>query len=138
MHEWAIAQGIIDALNDISSKERMKIKKVKISVGELSNYDLEVLEYALKSIASEVRLNNVDFELKIERTLFKCNYCNSEWAIEDIKEQLLDMYDPKSEIPMHYIPEIIVAFLKCPNCGSPDFNIIAGRGVKINEIELQE
>jgi hydrogenase nickel incorporation protein HypA/HybF len=36
---------------------------------------------------------------------------------------------------IHFIPEIAFAHFRCPKCGSPDFEIVTGRGVSILSIK---
>ena len=36
---------------------------------------------------------------------------------------------------IHFIPELAHAFLECPSCQSPDFELLQGRGVSIGAIE---
>jgi hydrogenase nickel incorporation protein HypA/HybF len=39
---------------------------------------------------------------------------------------------------VHFLPEAAHAYLRCPRCGSVDFDVAAGRGVSIVSIELEE
>ncbi len=36
---------------------------------------------------------------------------------------------------IHFIPELAHAFMACPGCDSPDFEVIQGRGVWIEAVE---
>jgi Zn finger protein HypA/HybF involved in hydrogenase expression len=36
---------------------------------------------------------------------------------------------------IHFIPELSHAFVRCPECGSPDFIILAGRGITLERVE---
>jgi hydrogenase nickel incorporation protein HypA/HybF len=36
---------------------------------------------------------------------------------------------------IHFMPEIAHIYIRCPQCKSPDFDIIQGRGVQVGVIE---
>jgi hydrogenase nickel incorporation protein HypA/HybF len=36
---------------------------------------------------------------------------------------------------VHFVPEMAHVYLKCPKCGSPDFEIAEGRGVWLASIK---
>jgi hydrogenase nickel incorporation protein HypA/HybF len=35
---------------------------------------------------------------------------------------------------IHFVPEIAYVYIRCPNCKSPDFEIMQGRGVWLERI----
>ena len=37
--------------------------------------------------------------------------------------------------PIHFVPELAHAYLRCPDCSSADFEVLGGRGVSIDAIE---
>ena len=48
MHEWALAEAVITAAQQIAEKEKLKeVKEVTIKVGELQQVDKEKLLFAL-------------------------------------------------------------------------------------------
>ena len=137
MHEWAIAQGVVTAISKIADERGKTVYRVKIVVGELSGYELDVLNTALKSLSMDTPLSEALFEIVVEPTRFKCNFCGFKWGMDEAKKQLAEIFGAEdAETPMHYVPELAVAFLKCPKCGAPDFTIISGRGVRVAEVEL--
>ncbi len=137
MHEWAIAEGVVSAVSKLAEERGKEVMRVKIVVGELSGYEIEVLDTALKSLSIDTPLRKARFEIVVEPTQFKCNFCGFEWGMPEVRGQLAEIFGSENaETPMHYIPELAVAFLKCPKCGSPDFTITAGRGVRVAEVEL--
>ena len=69
---------------------------------------------------------NLKFKFKKEKAVFKCKRCGEEWEFGT--EGLGD--DEKES--MHFLPETVHAFVKCPKCGSPDFIIKKGRGVWVS------
>ena len=36
---------------------------------------------------------------------------------------------------IHFVPELAHAFLRCPDCDGADFEVVAGRGVVLQELE---
>jgi len=66
------------------------------------------------------------YPLKAE---LKCRVCNHKW-----KFSTENMDHDVSEF-IHFIPEIAHTYLKCPKCGSPDFEILTGRGVWLDSIK---
>ena len=43
--------------------------------------------------------------------------------LEDVREAI------------HFVPEIAHTYIKCPKCGSPDFEVVQGRGVWLESIK---
>jgi len=105
------------------------IKRVRIRIGELQNIDLEVFKFALKELFKENSLEKVEVILVKSKAVFKCRRCKHVWRLDDVK-----LKNEEVEA-IHFMPELIHAFISCPNCKSCDFDIIEGRGVWIENIE---
>ena len=129
MHEWALAEAVIEALIRCSKGKEVQVGTV--AIGELQQVDLRVFEYALKILMRERGLKG-GIKLVVEKALLKCRECGYEWLWEDTVKEL----DEPSREAIHFIPELVHAFVKCPNCGSRDYDIIKGRGVYIRELKL--
>lgn len=100
---------------------------VTIRIGELQQIDLETFKFALEQLSRQYSMH-IKFELKEERAEFRCGVCGEVWSFE--RENL----DPEIREAIHVIPEVAHAFMRCPRCGSPDFEVIKGRGVWIESI----
>lgn len=50
------------------------------------------------------------------------------WAFSDC-----DLDEATCEA-IHFLPEVAHTFISCPNCGSPDFRVTAGRDVSVVSI----
>jgi len=87
------------------------------------------LQQVLKSAPD--LFEDVTFKLEIEPAGFKCMNCSHEWLFSDVKKNL----DDDETESIHFIPETAHVFLKCPNCKSPDFEIVKGRGIWVDSIE---
>jgi hydrogenase nickel incorporation protein HypA/HybF len=134
MHEWALAESILTAAVEESKKEKMKkITEIKIALGELQQIQKDIFKFALDEIIKEQGgiFKNVKIIIKTEKSTLKCKNCENSWSFSDIKKNI---NDDESE-SIHFIPETAFVHTRCPKCGSPDFEITAGRGVSITQIK---
>jgi len=99
-------------------------KKIIVWIGELQQIDVGLLQIAIKEIA-KVKKIKIDYEIKTENVELECLTCGKRWSpnLENLSE--------KEKEVIHFLPETCHAFLSCPNCGSSDFRIIKGRGIRI-------
>ena len=129
MHEWALAEAVISAASQIAEKERLKeVTEVKIKVGELQRVEMDILEFALSQLKT-AQLKNTKFNIETARAKLTCRVCGRTWFFS--KEKL----DKKTAEAIHFVPEIAHAYIKCPKCGSPDFEIVEGRGVWLESVK---
>ncbi|MCC6025123.1 MAG: hydrogenase nickel incorporation protein HypA [Desulfurococcaceae archaeon] len=126
VHEWALAESIVLY---IKHQGYSSIKRLRVTIGVLQSIDKEILEYALKELASEHGIRVEQVELVEEYPLLKCNVCGFEWSIS-----LSDMSEDVREA-IHFVPEAIYAYYKCPRCGSVDYTLLKGRGVSEISVE---
>lgn len=134
MHEWALAESVVTTALEAAEKEKLKkITEIIIQIGELQQIEQEILEYALDEIlkTQQKKLKNTKIKIETERSKLKCKNCEHEWSFKEMKEKLGE--DEAEAI--HFIPEIAFVHTRCPKCGSPDFEIIKGRGVSIKSIK---
>ncbi|MEM1549163.1 MAG: hydrogenase nickel incorporation protein HypA [Candidatus Methanomethylicia archaeon] len=129
MHEWALAEAVVNTIIKFAEENKLKeVKEVVIKIGELQQVDLEVFKFALLELKVEKGLANADFKMEIVKAKMKCIKCGFSWTFEG--EELEDSVKEA----IHFIPEASHAFIKCPKCRSPDFEIIDGRGIWIDSI----
>ncbi len=134
MHEWAIANGIVRTAIDFAEKhDGRKVVKIKIVLGELQQVKQSVLEYLINEIRKGTVAEDAELEFVVEEAVFRCRKCGCEWKFGDVKDSLND----RMKEDVHFIPEIVHAFVECPNCGSRDFEIVKGRGVYIESMEIK-
>ncbi len=134
MHEMALADAVVSTALDAARREGMaRIERVEVHVGELQHIKKDVFEYALKEVlpAAEPLLEGTRIDLEIIPARFRCRACGHEFGRGDVKEEL----DGDQQEAVHFIPELARSFMGCPSCGSPDFEVTAGRGVSIQSIE---
>lgn len=128
MHEWALAEAVISTVSQIAEKESLKeVAEVEIRVGELQQIELDILEFALSQLKT-LKLKNVKFHIKTVKAELKCRVCGCKWTFrkEKMNEEIAEA--------IHFVPEIAHTYVKCPKCGSPDFEILKGRGIWLESV----
>ncbi|HLE11159.1 MAG: hydrogenase maturation nickel metallochaperone HypA [Bdellovibrionales bacterium RIFOXYD12_FULL_39_22] len=114
MHELALAQSLIETVNDLAIREHFKkVISLTISVGKLSGVDSDSLSFCLNevvknSILEQAKLYFEDVPIKI-----RCTSCK--------KESILDEF-----------------LLDCPNCHSLEVSVISGREFYIKDLEVED
>ncbi|MBN1682525.1 hydrogenase nickel incorporation protein HypA [Candidatus Bathyarchaeota archaeon] len=129
MHEWALAEGIISTADKFAKENNItSITEIHIMIGELQQVEHDIVEFALEQLRTPL-MKNTKFIIKAIPAKFKCRNCGHEWTFitgdftEDVSEAI------------HFVPEMAHVFIKCPNCGSPDFEVSEGRGVWLQSIK---
>ncbi len=129
MHEWALAEAVIAAASEIAEKEGLReVTEVRIKVGELQQIERDVLEFALSQL-KPAKFKNAKFSIEVVKAELKCRVCEQKWIFE--REKL----DKSTVEAIHFVPEVAHTYIKCPKCSSPDFEILAGRGVWLESIK---
>jgi hydrogenase nickel incorporation protein HypA/HybF len=134
MHELALADAVVTAALEIADREGFsEITKLDVRIGELQQIKAEVFEFALKEVipAGRPRLASAAIVLETVPAEFRCRPCDHSFGLEDAS-------GPRGEEAseaIHFIPELAHAYLRCPRCQSPDFELVQGRGVSIDSIE---
>lgn len=134
MHEWALAESVITAALKEAKKENLKrINEIKIGIGELQQIEQDIFEFGLNELIKtyDNKLKKVKIDIKTIKSTLQCKSCDNTWKFSDIKKKLNE--DEGEAI--HFIPEIAFVHMRCPKCGSPDFEIKSGRGVSIISIK---
>lgn len=135
MHEWALAEAVIYAVNEEAAREKLKkIILVKVKVGELQQIDLDIFKFAMESVLplSDLPLDMGKIAIETDESTLRCQVCRHMWNFREDADKLPEV---ESEA-IHFIPEIAHIYIRCPRCGSPDFAIAEeGRGVRIDYIE---
>ena len=131
MHEWALAESVANTvLKYKKEKNLITVSKVLVKIGKLQQIERAVFESALDEIVKMKEIEG-EFVIKEENASFKCRICGREWGFE---EGVKKLNEAESEY-VHFIPDVIRVYSKCPICGSPDFEVLKGRGVWIEYIE---
>jgi hydrogenase nickel incorporation protein HypA/HybF len=129
MHEWALAEGVICTVNTIAEEQRLEdITEVTVKIGELQQVDHEILKFAIRQLRTSM-MGNARFVLETVPARLTCRICGEKWKFNSG-----DLGKEKTEA-IHFLPEIAHVYLRCPKCGSPDFEIAEGRGVWLESIK---
>ena len=132
MHEFALAEAVIRATLQTAELEGMTaVTRIAVQVGELQSIKKDVFEFALQQVRTEdPRLADAAMEVEIVPARFACRDCEHVFTLAETGER-----EASAKEAIHFVPELAHAFMRCPSCGSPDFEVVDGRGVGIKEIE---
>jgi hydrogenase nickel incorporation protein HypA/HybF len=128
MHEWALAEGVIQTASRIAEEQGLEeIVEVTIKIGELQQVEHEIIEFALEQLRTPA-MKKTKFTLQSVPGKLKCRVCGEEWRFSPS-----EMEEDASEA-IHFVPEVAHVYIGCPKCGSPDFQVLEGRGVILASI----
>ena len=133
MHEFALADAVVKAAVAAARDAGIaKVERVVVGIGELQQIRSDLFEFSLNEVLgrSDPLLEGVSFEIEPEAARFGCRACGREFGSGDAAAEGADAAEA-----IHFVPELAHAFVRCPDCGSPDFEIVAGRGVTLRRIE---
>lgn len=134
MHELALAQAVVDAALQAAEQAGItRVTKIVVGIGELQQIERECFEFALKEVmpVSEAGLAGTQISIQSEPASFRCRPCEHRFTLADAPPS---KSDGESEA-IHFIPELAHAFMRCPRCQSPDFEVVTGRGVTLQSVE---
>jgi len=133
VHEWALAEGVVAAaLAEAERNGLARIERIEVRVGQLQHISEEIFRFAVHKVipAALPQLRDVEVRVAVEPAAFRCRACAREFALDEVAAAL----GPERSEAVHFIPELAHAFLRCPDCASPDFDVVAGRGVRLVEV----
>jgi hydrogenase nickel incorporation protein HypA/HybF len=134
VHELALAEAVIEAALDTARRENItRLTRIVIGIGELQAIERDTFEFALGQIlpAAEPRIAEAEIALEIEPARFCCRPCGHVFGLDATAGPA----NPDDSEAIHFIPELAHAFLRCPRCQSPDFELTQGRGVMLRRLE---
>jgi hydrogenase nickel incorporation protein HypA/HybF len=131
MHEWALAESILASAQQIAQQNCLNsVSEVTIRVGELQGVDPPILRFALKQLSEEIPIfGKTKFRILKAKSQFKCRACGNTWQHNSKR------LDKSAAEAIHFVPEVAHTYIKCPKCGSPDFEIVSGRGVWLEDMQ---
>ncbi|HDJ50686.1 MAG TPA: hydrogenase nickel incorporation protein HypA [Thermoprotei archaeon] len=127
VHEWALAEAIVEYVKS-NYPNVNKFRRIEILLGELQSIDEEILGFSLKEILNSEKIAVDELVLSEEEAVLRCRRCRHEWRLKELK-----LEDEVKEA-IHFVPEVVHSFIKCPKCGSRDFEVVRGRGVYVKEV----
>ncbi|MEM4718007.1 MAG: hydrogenase nickel incorporation protein HypA [Desulfurococcaceae archaeon] len=120
VHEWALADSIVLY---VKNQGLTKIRRLIVKLGALQSIDKEILEFALRELSRQSEVVVDVIEIVEEQPELRCNTCGYSWVIN------LDSMSEHVRESIHFLPESIYAFIRCPRCGGIDYEIVKGRGL---------
>jgi len=119
----------VSAASQIAEKEGLKeVTEIVIKLGELQQIEPALFSFALSQLKTAI-LRNTKFRIEKDLAELKCRVCGRKWTSATAG------LDEETKETIHFIPEVAHAYIRCPECGSPDFEIERGRGVWIESVK---
>ncbi len=129
MHEWALAEAVIRTATEIAEREGLKrVTEVTVKIGELQQVERPIFRFALKQL-EPANFKDAKFHITTAKTTLRCRVCGYSW-VNDKRKLSKEMAEA-----IHFVPEVAHTYIKCPKCGSPDFEITEGRGIWLENIK---
>lgn len=129
IHEWALAESVVRAALDFKrDKGFSEVTRIEVRVGKLQYLDAAAFRLAVEEFAAQNGIGNAKLILTDENVVLRCRACGKKWVPGNPKG------GPKERECIHFVPEVSHSYLRCPKCGSPDFEIRSGRGVYVKSI----
>jgi hydrogenase nickel incorporation protein HypA/HybF len=132
MHEWALADAVVTSVvNALPGRDTRRLRSVQLLIGELQSVDREIFLFGLSTLLEPYGVSPGVFSLETLKAELTCGGCSNRWGLDQDSS-----LSGEQREAIHFLPEAAHAFLRCPQCGSPDFSVTAGRGVSIGRIEI--
>ncbi|MCP4215724.1 MAG: hydrogenase maturation nickel metallochaperone HypA [bacterium] len=112
MHELALAQDIVGTIAAQISADLKKLAAINLEVGDLSGVVPESLDFGLRTILKETYDLEVLVNISRVPTIARC-VCGQEYEVKQI-------------------------FESCTSCQSFDRELVSGKDVVINSVEVSE
>lgn len=126
-----MAESVIKAAVENAAAQKIKrLRETGVVFGELQGIDRSIFEFALAELRAQYPAAKAcRFKIMDEPASFRCKACSAEFGLKVLKKTAAE-----AEF-IHFVPEMAHTFMKCPECKSPDFEIVAGRGVHISYLK---
>lgn len=115
VHELAIAQSILEQVQEVVAREGLgRVQAIRLRIGALRAVVPECLEIGFQSLSRGTPLEGARLEIEEVPLRLRCRDCGAESA-----------------------PEDGLAWL-CPACGGPGVDLIAGRELALESLEVED
>jgi len=123
MHEYSIAEELIDTLLDQVEEEDLRATtRVQLQVGELRIISREALAQAFKIVTEDTLLEGAELEFEDVQLYASCRECSFEGSVD---------YD--EDLSTHFS----VPILSCPECGG-SLDIIRGNELAVESLTVSD
>ena len=112
MHEMAMAQGIMDIVEDYARRSNAKkVRTISLLIGEMAGVVFESLEFCFKAVARGSIAEDAEIKLSKVPLTGRCSDCGWQGHIENYN-------------------------FFCPECSSAHVNIVSGRELRVEYLEV--
>lgn len=132
MHELSLVEGILDAVQGKAEERGGNVRSFRVRVGELAQFDIQVIRDLLAELRNGTPLQGARVTVEIEGAKIRCLSCNEEWRFKDVASQV----PPDEREVIHFLPELVSSYFRCPSCSKSYFEIREGRSVTVAEVVL--
>lgn len=132
LHELSLVQGIIDAVKETADNRGGTVKSFRVGVGELAQFDIRLVRELLTDLRKGTPLEGAKVVVEMERSKVKCLSCGKAWDFQGLVSLLSD--DEREMV--HFLPELLSSYSRCPSCSKSYFEIEEGRSVRVVEVVL--
>jgi hydrogenase nickel incorporation protein HypA/HybF len=113
MHEMAIAQGVLDiALDNAARHGAKRITAIKLLVGEMTEVEPDSLRFCFEALAEGTAAAGAQLEIEAVPLVGRCRDCGAEFAVQRFR-------------------------FVCPTCASVGVEILSGRELKVEHLEVE-
>lgn len=113
MHELSIALSMIEQADQAAAAYGGEIRSVSARIGILSGVDVEALRFAWVIARAGTRFAATDLRIDSVPLVVRCPACGQTHAAQ-------------------------VDYIACPNCITPEQQILAGRELELTSLEIDE
>lgn len=118
MHELSIVADLFTIIEEQALKAgATKVTRVKVLIGELSGVVPELFRSAFNSYKKGTIADKARLEIKITRIKFKCQNCGKVITAKNIMDESFSY--------------------TCPSCNSKEMELIAGRDLYLEKLEIE-
>ncbi len=117
MHEMGIALNIVDRIEyHAKAAGAKKVRNVILRIGNVSGIETDYLDKCWEHACEDTILEGANFEYDIVKGILKCKTCGAEYdALEAIMQDEV----------------------RCPECDSPEFEVLSGQEMEILNITVE-
>jgi hydrogenase nickel incorporation protein HypA/HybF len=113
MHEGILTEDLFDhVLIHAREANARKVTRVKVTIGALSDYTAESIQFYWESMAPGTIAEGAALEFESAPGTAKCNNCGAEFEISE-------------------------PYAECPKCGTFPVTVTGGNGVYLSSLEIE-
>ena len=128
-----MVEGIIQAVDETSAANGKRVKTVSVRVGELAQFDLRVIRELLTELKKGTPLEDARVHVRLEKAKVRCLSCKKQWTFRDIVGPLPN----EDKEVVHFFPELLSTYSRCPSCHKNYLEIEEGRSVRIAGVRFE-